>query len=121
MTCPPPPIQRNHKGWRSAPDAILPGHRRHPSGSRQGHPRYTGAVATGGRGWPDTNDTSVNSRCNDASSKHSKTPVLRQTTHDSRLSVETVESMDTKQLIVGTSRRPNLKVKARARESRNPK
>ena len=33
MTCPPPPTQRNHKGWRSAPDAILPGHGRHPSGS----------------------------------------------------------------------------------------
>ena len=32
MTCPPPPTQRNHKGWRSAPDAILPGHRKHPSG-----------------------------------------------------------------------------------------
>ena len=26
MTCPPPPTQRKHKGWRSAPDAILPGH-----------------------------------------------------------------------------------------------
>ena len=35
------------------------------------------------------------------------------------VSVETVESMDTKLLIVGTSRRINLKVKARARE--NPK
>ena len=33
------PAQRNQKGWRSAPDAILPGHRRHPSGSPQGHPR----------------------------------------------------------------------------------
>ena len=22
MTCPPPPRQRKHKGWRSAPDAI---------------------------------------------------------------------------------------------------
>ena len=31
------------------------------------------------------------------------------------------KSMDTKHLIVGTSRRPNLKVKARARESRNPR
>ena len=41
------------------------------------------------------------------------------TTEHSRF--ETVESMDTKQLIVGTSRRPNLKVKARARENRNPK
>ena len=35
--------------------------------------------------------------------------------------VETVESTDTKHLIVGTSRRANLKVKARARESRNPR
>ena len=33
--------------------------------------------------------------------------------------VENVERMDTKHLIVGTSRRTNLKVKARARESRN--
>ena len=56
-----------------------PGHRKHPSGSRQGHPRDTGTVTTGGRGWPDTNDTNVKSRCNDASTKHSKTPVLRQT------------------------------------------
>ena len=39
----------------------------------------------------------------------------------SKVNVEIVESMDTKQLIVGTSRRPNLKVKARAPESRNPK
>ena len=45
----------------------------------------------------------------------------RQSTHDSKVNVETVESMDTKQLIVGTSRRPNLKAKARARESRNPR
>ena len=50
MTCPTPPKQRNHKGWRSAPDAILPGHRWHPSGSRQGHPRYTGDRTTG-RPW----------------------------------------------------------------------
>ena len=42
-------------------------------------------------------------------------------THDSMENVETVESMDTKHLIVGTSRRTNLKVKARARESRNPR
>ena len=35
--------------------------------------------------------------------------------------VETVESMDTKHLIVGTSRRTNLNVKARAQESRNPR
>ena len=33
----------------------------------------------GGRGWPDINDTNVKSKCNDASLKHSKTPVLRQT------------------------------------------
>ena len=45
----------------------------------------------------------------------------QQTTRDSRVNVETVESMDTKHLIVGTRRRPNLKVKAWARESRNPK
>ena len=45
----------------------------------------------------------------------------QQSTRDSRVSVETVESMDTKLLIVGASSRPNLKVKARARESRNPK
>ena len=32
------------KGWRFVPDAILlGGHRRAPSGRRQGHPRYTGA------------------------------------------------------------------------------
>ena len=37
------------------------------------------------------------------------------------VNVETVESMDTKHLIVGTSRRTNLEVKARARESRNPR
>ena len=43
------------------------------------------------------------------------------TEHDSKVNVQTVESMDTKLLIVGTSRRTNLKVKARARESRNPK
>ena len=45
----------------------------------------------------------------------------QQNTHDSKVDVETVESMDTKLLIVGTSSRPNLKVKARARESRNPR
>ena len=45
----------------------------------------------------------------------------QQITHDSMVNVKIVESMDTKQLIVGTSRRPNLKVKARARGSRNPK
>ena len=45
----------------------------------------------------------------------------QRSTRDSRVSVETVESMDTKLLIVGTSSRPNLKVKARARGSRNPK
>ena len=45
----------------------------------------------------------------------------QQNTHDSKVNVQTVESMDTKQLVVGTSRRPNLKAKARARESRNPR
>ena len=30
ITCPPPPTKHNHKGWHSAPDAILPGHRRAP-------------------------------------------------------------------------------------------
>ena len=45
----------------------------------------------------------------------------QQNTLDSRVSVETVDSMDTKLLIVGTSNRPNLKAKARAQESRNPK
>ena len=45
----------------------------------------------------------------------------QQNTRDSSVNVETVERMDTKHLIVGTSSRPNLKVKARARESRNPK
>ena len=45
----------------------------------------------------------------------------QQNTHASMVNVETVESMDTKHLIVGTSRRTNLKVKARARENRNPR
>ena len=40
----------------------------------------------------------------------------QQSTRDSMENVKTVESMDTKHLIVGTSRRTNLKVKARARE-----
>ena len=45
----------------------------------------------------------------------------QQNTRDSMVSVGTAESMDTKLLIVGTSSRPNLKVKARAQGSRNPK
>ena len=45
----------------------------------------------------------------------------QQNTHDSMENVETVESMDTKHLIDGTSRRTNLKVKARGQESRNPR
>ena len=45
----------------------------------------------------------------------------QQNTRDSRVSVETVGSTDTKLLIVGTSSRPNLKAKARAQGSRNPK
>ena len=45
----------------------------------------------------------------------------QQNIRDSRVNVESVEGMDTKLLIVGTCSRQNLKVKARARESRNPK
>ena len=45
----------------------------------------------------------------------------RQNTRASRVSVETAESTDTKLLTVGTSSRPNLKAKARAQGSRNPK
>ena len=43
----------------------------------------------------------------------------QQSTRDSRVSVEIVESTDTKLLMVGTSSRPNLKAKARAQGSRN--
>ena len=43
----------------------------------------------------------------------------QQSTRASRVSVETVESMDTKHLIVGTSSRPNLKAQARAQGDRN--
>ena len=53
---------------------------------------------------------------------HAKvTEKRQQNTHDSKVNVETVESVDTKQLIVGTNRRPNLEAKARAQGSRNPK
>ena len=45
----------------------------------------------------------------------------QQNTNDSMVNVEIVGSLDTKHLIVGTSRRTNLKVKPRARESRNPR
>ena len=45
----------------------------------------------------------------------------QQNTRDSRVSVETAESTDTELLIVGTNSRPNLKAKARAQRSRNPK
>ena len=45
----------------------------------------------------------------------------QQSTRDSKVNVEIVESMDTKLLIVGTSSRTNLKVKTRAFESRNPR
>ena len=45
----------------------------------------------------------------------------QQSTRASMVSVEIPESMDTKLLIVSTSSRPNLKVKAKARASRNPK
>ena len=39
------------KDWRSGGSSPSMSH--HPSGSRQGHPRCTGAVMTGGRGWHD--------------------------------------------------------------------
>ena len=45
----------------------------------------------------------------------------QQSTRGSRVSVETVENVDTKPLMFGTSNRPNLKAKARAHGSRNPK
>ena len=45
----------------------------------------------------------------------------QQNTHDSKVNVEIVESMDTRLLTVGTNSRPNLRAKARARGSRNPK
>ena len=38
------------EGWRFVPDTILAGISGHPSGSRQGHPRYTGARSVG-RPW----------------------------------------------------------------------
>ena len=38
-------------GWRFVTDSSWT--LWHPSGSRQGHPRYTGARAREGRGWPD--------------------------------------------------------------------
>ena len=43
------------KGWRFGGSSPWMSH--HPSGSRQGHPRYTGAVTTEGRGWPDQRPT----------------------------------------------------------------
>ena len=43
------------KGWRFGGSSPWMSH--HPSGSRQGHPRYTGAVTTEGRGWPDQRST----------------------------------------------------------------
>ena len=45
----------------------------------------------------------------------------QQHTRDSRVSVETVESMGTTLLFVGTSSRPIFKAKARAQGNRNPK
>ena len=39
------------KGWRFGGSSPWMSH--HPTGSRQGHPRYTGAVTTEGRGWPE--------------------------------------------------------------------
>ena len=43
------------KGWRFGGSSPRMSH--HPSGSRQGHPGYTGAVATEGRVWPDQRAT----------------------------------------------------------------
>ena len=43
------------KGWRFGGSSPWMSH--HPSGSRQGHPRYTGAVTTEGRGRPDQRPT----------------------------------------------------------------
>ena len=42
-----PLTRHNHKGWRSGDSSPS-------SGYRQGLPRCTGAVTTGGRGWPDS-------------------------------------------------------------------
>ena len=77
MTYPPPLTQRNHKGWHSAPDAILLGHRKHPSGSRQGHPLYTEATGNGEAvGGPTPTPQMAKSRCNDASPRQSNTHVF---------------------------------------------
>ena len=67
------------KGWRSAPNALLPGRRRDPSGSRQGHPRYIGARTTGRLWVAHTNAQSAKCTCHDAYSRQSKTQVFRQT------------------------------------------
>ena len=66
----------NHKGWRFGGSSPLMNH--HPSGSRQGHPRYTGAVTTEGRG-PTPTPRMAKSRCNDASHRQPNTRVFRQT------------------------------------------
>ena len=51
----------------------------HPSGSRQGHPRYTGAQTTG-RPWvAHTNAQRAKCTCHDAYSRQSNTQVFRQT------------------------------------------
>ena len=79
MTCPPPPTQRNHNGWRSAPDAILPGHRWHLVGLGKDTHGTLGLLQREAVGGPTPTPQLTKSRCNDASPKHSKTPVLRQT------------------------------------------
>ena len=59
---------------------------------------------------------------NEKKATQAKVTVKRQrSSRASRVSVETAESTDTKLLIVGTSSRPNLKAKAKAQGSRNPK
>ena len=60
---------RGHPAWASVASQWVPART----------PTVHWAVTTGGRVLPDTNATNVKSRCNDASLKHSKTPVLRQT------------------------------------------
>ena len=61
-TCPLPPTPHNHKGWRSAPDAILPGHRRAPQWVPARTPTvHWGPVNGDGRGWPTT--TAQRAKC----------------------------------------------------------
>ena len=56
------------KGWRFGGSSPWMSH--HPSGSRQGHPRYTGAVTTECRGWPDQRPMSPDKHGSGASDDH---------------------------------------------------